>query len=304
MKNGFKHINTLFCFLFFCSVSYPQVSVRSNINRDNILIGEPITLSVEAYTPLGADVTWFNTDTIPHFDIMSRSLLDTAENIDGKKFSQSFVITSFDSGRQYIPSFDIVVAGQHYFTDSISINVAFTPFNREEDYRDIKDIIDIQNPYMKYVPWVLSALAIVSLAAVVFAFYKRKFVPERAVRIDLNPELSPYEEAMKALAQLAQRQLTNGEVKMYYSDMNDILRRYVARKFEISTFQRTNEELIMELSRFGIPKDTFIRLSQSLRMSDFVKFAKYRPSDDDNKQNLTIVSSSIELLDKNVAGAL
>jgi len=298
------NICSLICLSLLSTVSWSQVSVRSNINRDNILIGEPIELTVEAYTPLGAEMTWFSSDTIPHFDIMSRTPVDTVQSIDGKKISQSFVITSFDSGQQYIPSFLITVSGAPYYTDSIPINVAFTPFNPDEDYRDIKDIIDIQNPSVRYIPWWLSALAAISMAVVAFAIYKRKFPGSKHVPKEVAPLLSAYEEAMSALAQLAQRQLTNGEVKMYYSDMNDILRRYVARRFEISTFQRTNEELILALSKLGIPRDAFTNLSQSLRMSDFVKFAKYRPSEDDNKNNLRIVTSSIELLDKNVEGAL
>jgi hypothetical protein len=304
MNKVVKHIGTLLCLLAFFCTGYTQVSVRSNISRDNILIGEPISLTVEAYTPLGADIAWFNSDTIPHFDVMSRSPVDTAQNIDGKKITQSFVITSFDSGQQFIPSFDIAVAGQHYYTDSIPINVAFAPFNPEEDYRDIKDIIDIQNPNVRYIPWLLTTLAVLSLAIVALTIYKRSFAPPRVEREEPTPVLSPIEEAMKALATLAQRHLTNGEVKIYYSDMNDILRRYVARKFEISTFQRTNEELIVELSRIGIPRDAIVGLSQSLSMSDSVKFAKYQPSADDNKKNLTIVTSSIELLDKNVISAV
>ena len=39
----------------------------------------------------------------------TRAGTDTAQNIDGKKISQNFTITSFDSGQQYIPPFDIEV---------------------------------------------------------------------------------------------------------------------------------------------------------------------------------------------------
>jgi hypothetical protein len=303
MKSGIKHIIPAFCFLLSFSFATAQVSVRSNIDRDGILIGERLTLTVEAYVPTGAAVTWFNADTIPHFEILNKSGTDTAQSIDAKKFTENFELTSFDSGIQYIPPFEIVVEGQSYFTDSIAINVSFTPFDPNEDYRDIKDIIEVKNPSVKYIPWILGALALLSLAVIIYLWYRRK-TNAKTIKEEAIPALTPYEEAMKALQQLAARNLNNGEVKLYYSEMNDILRRYVSRKFFVSTFARTNEELILELSAMSIPKDAFISLAQSLRMSDFVKFAKYQPSEDDNRNNLKIVTSSIEILDKNISGAV
>lgn len=86
--------------------------------------------------------------------------------------------------------------------------------------------------------------------------------------------------------------------------MNDILRNYVARQFRISTFERTNEEMILQLSKLNIARDSFISLAQSLRMSDFVKFAKYRPSESETQNNLETVRSSIDILDKKIMSAV
>lgn len=289
----------IFAFIFFLLVAgavHAQVSIRSNINKDAILIGEPLSLVVEAYVPTGADVTWFNTDTIPHFEINSKDPIDTTQNIDNKKYSQAFVITSFDSGKQYIPPFEIIVEGQPYYTDSVLINVSYTPFDPNADYRDIKDIIDVKNPAVDNLHWAILAAAILSLALAIWLYRRPAKKEERKLEV---PLLSPYEEAMQALDKLSLRNVNNGEVKIYYSEMNDILRRYISRKFEVSTFERTNEELIMEISKLGIPRDAFSSLAESLRISDFVKFAKYQPTADDNRNNLMIVTSSIELLDKN-----
>ena len=303
MKIGSKHIIQIIFFFVFCSFARAQVSVRSNISRDNILIGETVSLTVEAYIPIGANVTWFSSDTLPYFEILNKSGIDTIQNIDAKKYSQNFTITSFDSGRQYIPPFEIIVDTQPYYTDSILINVAFTPFNPDEDYKDIKDIIDVKNPSVAYLPWAIAGLAALSVGLLIYLWYRRKFAATPLKEVKM-PALTPYEEAMKALSQLSLKNVTNGEVKAYYSEMNDILRKYVSKKFSVATFERTNEELILELSAMGIPKDAFISLAQSLRMSDFVKFAKYRPADDDNRNNLKIVTSSIEILDKNSISAV
>lgn len=303
MKSSIKHINSVIFSLLFCSYIHAQVNVRSNISRDNILIGQTVLLTVEAYVPTGSSVIWFNTDSIHHFEILKKTGPDTSQTIDVKKISQHFELTSFDSGHQYIPPFEIMVNGQSYFTDSIAVKVAYTPFDANEDYRDIKDIIEVKNSSVKYVPWIIAGLAILSAGVVFFLWFRRKYAV-KAMQEEVVTILTPYEEAMKALASLSLKNVNNGEVKTYYSEMNDILRKYVSRKFSISTFERTNEELILELSTMGVPKDAFISLVQSLRMSDFVKFAKYRPGDDDNRNNLKIVTSSIEILDKNPSSAV
>lgn len=302
MKSGSKHIISVISLLVFSIYVNAQVNVRSNIDRDNILIGETVSLTVEAYTPIGANVTWFKSDTIPHFEILKKDGIDTVQNIDAKKLSQHFAITSFDSGQQYIPPFEIVVDSQSYLTDSIPITVSFAPFNPDEDYRDIKDIIEVKRPAIEYLPWVISAIAIISLVILALLWRRKRLVttPQK----NMIPALSPYDEAMKALAQLALKNVNNGEVKTYYSEMNDILRRYVSRKFAVSTFERTNEELIVQLLGKGIPKDAFASLADSLRMSDVVKFAKYHPTEEDNSNNLKIVTSSIEILHKNFPGAV
>lgn len=302
MRNTIKHISLVLSFAILCSTVSAQVSVRSNINKDAILIGESISLVVEAYVPIGSNVTWFASDTIPHFEIAARASIDTVPNIDNKKLAQTFDITSFDSGRQYIPPFEIIVDGRSYFTDSVAITVSYTPFDPNADYRDIKTIIDVKNPDVENLHWYVLAGAIVSLAIVALLYRRKSRKDPEAVK-DV-PILTPFEEAIQSLQKLSLRNVNNGEVKPYYSDMNDILRKYISRKFSVSTFERTNEELIHEISRLGIPRDAYISLAQSLRMSDVVKFAKYLPTADDNRDNLKVVTSSIELLDKNVTGAV
>lgn len=303
MKYGCKHIIGLVVFLIGYNYLNAQVNLRANINRDNILIGEPIELTVEAYLPLGSKINWFNSDTIPHFEILATKPVDTIQNMDGKKISQSLTITSFDSGRILIPPFEVLVDEESYVTDSLSINVSFAPFDPNADYRDIKDIIEEINPSIQYIPWILGGLALLSLVALTLILGKKVDLVS-AVKKPPDPGLTPYEEAIRALEELENRTFTEAEVKNYYSEMNDILRNYVAKRFGLATFERTNDELVLQLSHMSIPRDSFISLTQSLRMSDIVKFAKYNPSESDNKNNLKIVRSSIDILDKRLASAV
>ena len=294
MKSSFKYILTLIFLLTIRSLT-AQVYVKASVDKNKVVIGEPITLTLEAYIPLGQRVTWFPLDTIPHFEFLKKQAPDTVESIEGKKITQVLTITSFDSGQWEIPQLELKILKQSYYTDTSLIDVGFTAFDREADYRDIKNILEVSNPYTKYIPWVIGAAILLSLALVIYLLRKRKTVTETVQKETRH--LSPYEEAMHALAELRSKGLPqNGQVKWYYTELNDILRVFVFRKLNISTMERTNEELILQLRELNLSRDSFTRLAQALRMSDSVKFAKYQPGSDDNEKNYDIIQSAIQTL--------
>jgi len=272
------------------------VSVKASVNRKQILIGEPLQLTLEAKVPANAEIGWFPVDSIPHFEFVQKGSVDSIISGDEKSYRQDILLTSFDSGTQVIPGLNLAVNGTAYLTDSATIEVGFSKFNREEDYHDIKDIIDPENPLAKYIPWAIAALTLLSLAAVFYFAPKRR--KTRAMEEQLAiAALTPYEEAQRALIQLREQNLpANGQVKQYYTRLNDILRLFVLRKLEIASLVKTNNELILQLRQLNMTNEQFSQLSQALRMSDFVKFAKYLPDERDNEQNFFIIQSSVELL--------
>ena len=129
MNFSLKHIITVSLLFFTVFSTYSQVSVKASVDRDKILIGEPITLTLQAYAPLGEPVTWFALDTIPRFEFISKGKLDTIENVDNKKLEQTVVITSFDSGSVLFPPLEMKVGDKIYLTDSLIIDVAYKNFD-------------------------------------------------------------------------------------------------------------------------------------------------------------------------------
>ncbi len=101
------------------------------------------------------------------------------------------------------------------------------------------------------------------------------------------PVIDPYQEAMEQLDRLRRDKL---DQKQYYSRLVDIFRMYVFRKKDIHSLQKTTDDLVIQLRGIQISKEQFEKLSQALRLSDFVKFAKYVPSAEDN----TIVFEAIK----------
>ncbi len=60
--------------------------------------------------------------------------------------------------------------------------------------------------------------------------------------------------------------------------------------------EKTSEELILSLSIMKMDRELFSKLTETLRMGDFVKFAKYIPGPYENDTNWETIRSSIVAL--------
>lgn len=295
-----KLVHCLICLLLlnctFVFSSGQQVSVRASIDRNEILIGEPIRLQLKASLPAETNAKWFSLDTLPHFEFISVEKIDTAENMNGTNLSQVLTVTSFDSGQWTIPPLEMMVNGKYYLTDSFPVSVAYSDYDPSQPYHDIKDIIEIENPYTRYINWALAALTVISLLAVAYFLRKRSLKPIPPA-ISKGMKLAPYDQAIQMLDELKRQQLPEkGQVKLYYTRLNDILRSFLENKMMMPTMQKTNDQLIVEIKDTGVQNDSFIALAQALRMSDAVKFAKYVPETGDNEKSFNDIKSSIHSL--------
>ena len=95
-----------------------------------------------------------------------------------------------------------------------------------------------------------------------------------------------------------QGQRTVTTSKEYYSKLIDIFRLYVFRKKGLLSLQKTTDDLIVQLRDLDLSKDQYDKLAQSLRLGDFVKFAKYIPSADDDRTSLEEIKKSIVTIEK------
>ena len=73
---------------------------------------------------------------------------------------------------------------------------------------------------------------------------------------------------------------------------------YVARKKGISSLQKTTDDLVVQLKELDLEKNSFEKLSKALRLSDFVKFAKYQPAPDDDRIAWETIRESIISIEK------
>ena len=62
--------------------------------------------------------------------------------------------------------------------------------------------------------------------------------------------------------------------------------------------QKTTDDLVVQLRSLKLPTEEFNRLAQSLRMSDFVKFAKFEPGESDKSDSFKTIKDFIDNIEK------
>jgi len=141
----------------------------------------------------------------------------------------------------------------------------------------MEDIHDIRGP-VKYPGswsgWLIALIVLIGLGSAVF-WGKRKLGAGRAQRA-AAPARPCWETALEALAQLAARDYINQRrVKIFYSELSDILRRYIEARFQIAAPEMTTEEFLESL-RQSLNFNTAQRrlLEEFLTSCDRVKFAR------------------------------
>ena len=99
-----------------------------------------LQLTLEVDVPENEPIRFFQLDSLPHFEFLNIQEIDTVNTGSGTVLTQVIHITSFDSGHWVIPSLSI---GENVATDSIPVDVGFSPFNPDQPYHDIKEIIEV-----------------------------------------------------------------------------------------------------------------------------------------------------------------
>lgn len=289
-----QSINRIFSVIILLSLSVflnaqTGITVKATASKNKILIGEHIELRLEADIPENEPIQFFSIDSLVHFDLIEKQKIDTTNTSSGTILSQTIRLTSFDSGHWVIPAF---ILAEGIITDSIPVDVGYSVFNPGQEYHDIKDVIDVT--VEEKTPWWWYAAGGAALLLIIAFIY---FLRKKQKPVETKPVLvvDPYEEAMKKLEQLKRNK---PEAKQYYSALVDIFREYIGAKKGIHSAKETTDELILQLKDTGLDKAQSDKLAKVLRLSDFVKFAKYKPVVTDDEDALKIITDSIMILQK------
>lgn len=198
----------------------------------------------------------------------------------------SVVISSFEEGIYELPQ----IAVQRMTSDGVIDTLVFDPVRLEVKTmpvdtatfvpHDIKGQMRYPVTFREILPWLglaFAAAALVYLIVYLILRYRRRSDPAYQRRDPAHIV------ALRKLDQYRGNKLWAPEKqKIFYSGVTDTLREYIAERYGIGAMEMTTAELFNDLKDSDVPKELAAELRELFERADFVKFAKYTASDEDN----------------------
>ncbi len=301
------YLGLVVCFSFCMQMSFAQ-KLQTFTDRNNILIGEQIKLTIKATLPANTTTIskWLSApETIPHFDIVEFGKADTTSYKDNSiAIEQIITITSFDSGRWTFPPLPVEFTGfdgrepQMVLTDSFSVNVLYSPSDGSNELHDIKPIIQVTITDYFWYYIIGGALLLLLIAFLFYRYFKKKKTLEPT--LTAVSQLSPFVEAMAALKKLDEINLQDAaEIKSYHIRLAEIFKIYLGRKQRLNLLNKTTGDLLIIISDINLSAENISDLATALRCTDAVKFAKYLPLSNqsiENRQKVQELITAIETI--------
>lgn len=314
-------IKNLILIVVLCILSFSlyaqKATVRATIEPSDILIGEQAVINVEVIAPKDMNIIFpvYNDTIITGIEVVGMAKPDTVMT-EVMTINQKYIVTSFDSTLYHIPFIPIQTDNDTVYTNDLGLKVTAPQLSDStlayldilKNYQvdtieysklginDIKDIqeakwtiwdavVDIISRYSIYVIIVLLAVILIAVAVYFFSKKKKKgyyFKPEVILPAHII--------ALKELDQLKDSKIwQKGQIKEYYTQLTDILRGYIHRRYHINAPEMTSDEIIEAVHRVTDTNSSTDNLHQILKLADLVKFAKYIPLA--NEDDLSMVNA-------------
>lgn len=268
------------------------IVVSASIDSTMLMLGDQTDLHLQVTHEASEQVQLpaFAESLQDGIEIVDKSAVDTVKLSDGRvQLSQSLTLTSFKDSLFSIEPIAITSGEDTFWTDPLALNVV-QPFEVDSSLAitDIKDIERAPIWWWGIIRWILLAIGVFGLIYLAFWLWN-KYHKAYEAEEPVDPELlRPADEvALEKLDEIKAAKIwKDGKVKEYQTELTDVVREYIGRRFEVHSTEKTSDETLREMKPL-IDKDLYARLKSMLQLADLVKFAKWHTTPDENEQALT-----------------
>jgi hypothetical protein len=270
-----------------------QVTVKTSLDSTVMFIGQQSKFHLEITGPsnLNYALPAFPGDTLVNgLEIIARGPIDTSKIGNGLiTLKTDYLVTSFDSGLYYIPPIKIQAGADTIESNYLGLKIM--TYDVDTVKKEFYDIKGVQKP-----PFVLSdylfefMLFLLVYGLILFfiwLYLKKKYNIVGEVQSSPEDFMPPHVVAIMELDRLRTAKIWKlGKNKEYYTELTDILRKYIERRFQINALEMTSDEILSLFKGDKTTQSVYQNLMQILRLSDLVKFAKIEPTESDNELSM------------------
>jgi hypothetical protein len=268
------------------------IVVSASIDSTMLMLGDQTDLHLQVTHEASEQVQLpaFGESLQDGIEIVDKSAVDTVKLSDGRtQLIQTLTLTSFKDSLFAIEPIAVTSGEDTFWTDPLALNVV-QPFEVDSSLAitDIKDIERAPIWWWGIIRWILLAIGVFGLIYLAFWLWN-KYHKAYEAEEPVDPELlRPADEvALEKLDEIKAAKIwKDGKVKEYQTELTDVVREYIGRRFEVHSTEKTSDETLREMKPL-IDKDLYARLKSMLQLADLVKFAKWHTTPDENEQALT-----------------
>lgn len=270
-----------------------RVAVTASIDTGTIVIGEQRLLSIKVTNLMPGKampaVAFPTLDMLTSNDIEAlTSHNDTTKRKDGtvESIEQIVTLTTFDVGHHAVMGIVIQTEEQGKAMllapdDSLFIDAVYAS-TADTNKCEVRADAPFQKEPLSFwdiAKWILLVLAIAIIVIAAFLIIRSR-KNHKPIPFLPKPKVVPADKkALNELESLRRKELwQKGRIKKYYTDMTDIVRRFLHNMYGISAIEMTTRQTLRafhNISDWSEESESLLR--QLLHQADMVKFAKSQP---------------------------
>lgn len=281
-------------YLLISAYSVAQIKIGSAISSDSIMVGDQFLYKIGVSGPGSDLIKWPKIkEKIGDFEIIEELGYDTVSH-DPLTIDLGFVLTHFDTGVVEIPSQLLTLNEDSIHTKLLHVTVL--PVHIDSNNAQLFGYVPpIEIPYEVGEFRNLIIGGIIGLILIIGLIVLMKFLAKRKGEKPVVKETIPAH--ILALGELGDLEslelLKEDRVKDYYSNLSDILRRYLENRYDFLALESTTDEILKEVKSVIYKSEHHKDIQTFLTDADLVKFAKAHPEEYQHEQYFKFVKAFV-----------